>query len=328
MNGERVGVVIPAFQVAPHIGEVIRAVPGDVGLIVVVDDASTDGTSERAAATGDPRLRVVRHSENRGVGAATLSGMDRAVAEGCTVLVKMDGDGQMDPALIGELVQPILDGEADVVKGNRFGDPWGLRRMPLLRRAGNLALSFLAKISTGCWQVFDPTNGFFAVDASVYGRLNRNWIHDRFFFEISLLFALNLEGAVIQNVTMAAAYGDETSSLSLGRALGEFPFLLTRQFLRRVWLQYFVLGFSVASLFLVCGAVLAAFGTAWGGLAWARSIRAGVPATTGTVMIAVLPLILGFELLIQTVVFDVTRAPTRPRSRLWRRRWQQGPPVL
>lgn len=254
--------------------------------------------------------------------------MDRAVAEGCTVLVKMDGDGQMDPGLIGELVRPVLEGEADVVKGNRFGDPRGLRRMPFARRAGNLALSFLTKISTGCWQVFDPTNGFFALDASVFGRLNRNWIHDRYFFEISLLFALNLEGAVIQNVTMAAAYGDETSSLSLGRALGEFPFLLARQFLRRIWLQYFVLGFSVASLFLVCGSFLAAFGAVWGALAWARSARAGVPATTGTVMIAVLPVILGFELLIQTIVFDVTRVPTRPRSRLWRRRWQQGPPVL
>jgi glycosyltransferase involved in cell wall biosynthesis len=322
---ERIGVVIPAYQVARHIGQVIGRIPEGVDRIFVVDDASTDGTSDRAAEVRDPRLCVLRHPENRGVGAAMLTGMDRAAAEGCTVIVKLDGDGQMDPGLIAELARPILDGEADFVKGNRFADPWTLRRMPLVRRAGNLALSFLAKISTGCWQVFDPTNGYFAVDASVYSRLNKNMVHRRYFFEISFLFALNLQGAVIQNMTMPASYGDEPSSMSIGRVLRDFPFLLVRQFLRRIWLQYFVLGFSVASLFLVAGAFLSAFGAAWGAWAWARSLREGVPATTGTVMIAVLPLILGFELLIQTVVFDVTRIPTRPQSRFWRWRWQRPP---
>jgi hypothetical protein len=198
--------------------------------------------------------------------------------------------------------------------------------MPFVRRAGNLGLSFLTKISSGCWQVFDPTNGFFAMDASVYSRLNKNMIHDRYFFEISLLFALNLQGAVIHNVTMPATYGDELSSMSLGRILWEFPSLLARQFLRRIWLQYFVLGFSVASLFLVCGVLLSTFGAVWGATAWARSLREGVPATTGTVMISVLPLILGFELLIQTIVFDVTRVPTRPRSKL--RRWRSQRPFF
>jgi dolichol-phosphate mannosyltransferase len=322
---ERIGVVIPAYEVARHIGQVIRGVPDAVDRIILVDDASQDGTADRAAEVQDPRLCVLRHPENRGVGAATLTGMDQAAAEGCTIIVKMDGDGQMDPGMIAELVRPILDGEADFVKGNRFGDPGTIRRMPRMRRAGNLALSFLTKISSGCWQVFDPTNGFFAMDASVYSRLNKGLIHRRYFFEISLLFALNLQGAVLHNVTMPAYYGDELSSMSLGRVLWEFPSLLGRQFSRRIWLQYFVLGFSVASLFLVAGVFLSAFGTVWGAAAWAKSLREGIPATTGTVMISVLPLILGFELLIQTIVFDVTRVPTRPQSRLWRWRWQRPP---
>jgi glycosyltransferase involved in cell wall biosynthesis len=322
---ERLGVVIPAYRVADRIGPVLAGIPAEVDLIVLVDDASPDGTAERASESRDPRLIVLRHAANRGVGAATLTGLDRAVAEGCTVVVKMDGDGQMDPALVGDLVRPIFDGDADFVKGNRFGDPTALRRMPFARRTGNLALSFLTKMSTGCWQVFDPTNGFFAVDSSVYMRLNRALIHERYFFEISLLLALNLQGAVIQNVTMPASYGGAPSSMSLLRVLREFPLLLVRQFLRRIWLQYFVLGFSVASLFLVCGTLLGVFGTAWGAWAWARSIRDGIPATTGTVMIAVLPLILGFQLLIQTIVFDVTRAPTRPQSRLWRWRSLRPP---
>ncbi len=325
MTQEMIGVVIPAYQVARHIEQVLAGIPAWVDRIVVVDDASQDGTADLAAGVRDPRLEVLRHSSNRGVGAAMLTGLDRAAEMGCTVVVKMDGDGQMDPALIRELVQPIVDGEADFVKGNRFADPWTLRRMPRVRRMGNLVLSFLTKISTGCWQVFDPTNGFFALDVSVFARLNRNLIHDRYFFESSLLLALRLEDAVILNIPMPANYGDETSSLSIGRVLLEFPFLLARQFARRIWLQYFVLGFSVASLFLLCGGLMVVFGAVWGGVAWAVSIRSNVPATTGTVMIAVLPLILGFELLIQTVVFDVTRVPTRPRSKLWRQRWQRPP---
>jgi glycosyltransferase involved in cell wall biosynthesis len=322
---ERIAVVIPAYQVARHIAQVLAGIPAWVDQIIVVDDASQDGTADLAAGVRDPRLEVVRHESNRGVGAAMMTGIDQASRSGCTVVVKMDGDGQMDPALIGDLVEPILDGEADFVKGNRFADPWTLRRMPRIRRVGNLALSFLTKISSGCWQVFDPTNGFFALDVSVFARLNRNLIHDRYFFESSLLLALRLQDAVILNIPMPANYGDETSSMSIGRVLVEFPFLLARQFARRIWLQYFVLGFSVASLFLVCGTLSCAFGAVWGALAWAASIRQGLPATTGTVMIAVLPLILGFELLIQAVVFDVTRVPTRPRSKLWRRRWQRPP---
>jgi glycosyltransferase involved in cell wall biosynthesis len=267
-------------------------------------------------------LLVLKHPTNKGLGGAMLTGMDHAAGEGCTIIVKMDGDGQMDPGLIIELVRPILDGEADFVQGNRFADPWTIRRMPFLRRAGNLGLSFLTKISSGCWQVFDPSNGFFAIDVSVYSQLNKNMIHDRFFFPISLLFALHLQDAVIFNVPMSAKYGDEKSSMSLGRVAWEFPALLIRQFLARIWLQYFVLNFSAASLFLLCGTFLFAFGAVWGTSALARSFRTGIAATTGTVMIAVLPLILGFELLIQTIVFDVTRVPTRPRSKLWRSRWQ------
>lgn len=321
---EHIGVVIPAYQAARSIGNVIENIPKWVDMIIVVDDGSLDGTYERATEVQDRRLHVLKHPTNRGVGAAVLMGFDYAAAEGCTIIVKMDGDGQMDPNLIIELIRPIIEGEADFVKGNRFADPTTIRRMPFFRRAGNLALSFLAKLSTGCWQVFDPTNGFFAMDVSVYTRLNKKMIHERYFFEISFLFALNLQGAVIFNVPMEANYGDEISSMSLGRVLLEFPLLLLRQFLRRIWLQYFVLGFSVASLFLVSGLFLSVFGAGWGIIAWARSLSKGIPATTGTVMIAVLPLILGFQLLIQTIVFDVTRVPARPRSRLWRHRWQRA----
>ena len=320
---ERIAVVIPAYRVARHIADVVSGIPDWVDRIVVVDDASQDGTFDLAAEVRDPRVRVLRHPSNRGVGAAMLTGMDYAAGEGCTIVVKMDGDGQMDPSLVAELIQPIMDGEADFVKGNRFADPWTLRRMPFLRRVGNLVLSFLTKISSGCWQVFDPTNGFFALDVSVFSRLNKNLVHARYFFETSLLLALRLQDAVILNIPMPANYGDETSSMSIGRVLWEFPSLLVRQFARRIWLQYFVLGFSVASLFLVCGTFLCAFGTVWGAVAWVASFRKGIPATTGTVMIAVLPFILGFELLIQTIVFDVTKVPTRPRSKLWRRRRQR-----
>jgi glycosyltransferase involved in cell wall biosynthesis len=307
------------YRVAAQIGAVIRGLPDWVWRIVVVDDASPDDSAAQALAVGDPRVVLVRHEHNQGVGGAMLTGFNTAAALGAQVMVKMDGDGQMRPEYLERMVTPILAGQANYVKGNRFYHTRNITQMPLLRRLGNMALSFMTKMASGYWNVFDPTNGYLALDCGIFQELDQERIHRRYFFESSMLVELNLARAVVTEVTMPAYYAGERSSLSLGRVLFEFPGLLLRGFLRRIWFQYFVLDFSVGSLLMVLGLLMTLFGAIWGGIWWRNSIITGKTASTGTVMLAALPLILGFELLLQALIFDVQNIPRNVVARFPRR---------
>ena len=316
----RVAVVIPAFRVARHIEKVVRGVPGFVSAIVVVDDASPDDTASIVAGLGDPRVHLLRHERNGGVGAAMITGYRKALELGADVVVKMDGDDQMNPKHLLPLLEPILAGEADYTKGSRFFHTRQLRQMPLVRRAGNLGLSFLTKASSGYWDVFDPTNGYTAIHRRVLEVLDWNNIDRRWFFETSMLLELNLARAVVRDVHMPAKYADERSSLSAAGALVRFPGRLFAAFFRRLWMQYFVRDFSPVSLFLIAGAFLSLFGTVWGLAHWVHSARTGSQASTGPVMIAVVPLILGVQLLLQAVSLDIQNTPKVPFSRSSARR--------
>lgn len=311
---EKLCVVIPAYRVAGHIEAVINGIPEWIWKIVVVDDKSPDDLADRVTALRNPRVELVRHEVNKGVGGATLTGFDRAVELGATVLIKMDGDGQMDPAFLPELLEPIVNGEADFVKGNRFGRLESISRMPFHRRMGNLFWSFLTKVGSGYWNVFDPNNGYLAVDADVYRRLDKKYLHPRYFFETSLLVELNITRAVAEEVPMPAIYAGEPSSLSVFKVITTFPGLLLSRYFRRIWLQYFVLNFSVGTIFMTLGSIMSLFGIIWGAVWWRTSIVTGVPATAGTVMVASLPLILGFQMLIQALTLDVQSVPTFPVS--------------
>jgi dolichol-phosphate mannosyltransferase len=311
---ERVCVVIPMYRVESYIQKVIANIPSWVWKIVVVDDASPDRSSEMALASGDERVILVKHNQNQGVGGAMLSGYAKALELGATILVKMDGDDQMPSEYLPDLIQVILSGQADYAKGNRFIDTHQILKMPLARRIGNLGLSFYTKLASGYWNIFDPTNGFTAVDAFVFQRLDLNRIHQRYFFETSMLIELSLHRAVINDVMIPARYSGEISSLSVRRVLVEFPLLLFQGFIRRFWLQYFVLDFSIGSIFFVMGTLLTIFGSVFGGIFWARSILTGIAATTGTVMLAVLPVTLGFQLLLQGIVYDTQNHPFTPVS--------------
>jgi len=235
----KVAVIIPAFCEEARITETIKTLPSWVDHIVAVDDASTDGTYEALANSQEPRLIVIKLPENGGVGAATLAGFERALQLDADVLVKMDGDGQMDPAQLPGLLEPIRRGEADYVKGNRFLHTRELVKMPLLRRLGNIGLSFMTKLASGYWAVFDPTNGYVAIHSAAVSLFDSTRIHKRFFFESSILCELGLNRAVVLDVYIPARYGDKISTLSERRAFFEFPPLLLSGFLRRMLIQYF-----------------------------------------------------------------------------------------
>lgn len=215
-DAPRIAVVIPCFRVKRFILEVLAGIGPEVSDVFVVDDACPEGTGDLVEAEcRDPRVRVVRHETQRGVGGATLTGYRRAIDAGATVIVKVDGDGQMDPALVPRMAAPILAGSADYTKGNRFYRPDDLTPMPATRLIGNALLSFVTKFSTGYWEVFDPTNGFTAIHARVAAELPFEKIAPGYFFESDLLFRLGTLRAVVVEVPMAARYEDEESNLRI-----------------------------------------------------------------------------------------------------------------
>jgi dolichol-phosphate mannosyltransferase len=312
LEGLRVAVIIPAYRAADTIGKVVTGIPAWVSAIYVVDDASQDETATRLRAVPDPRIQLIVHDVNRGVGGAMVTGYQRALHEGMDICVKMDADGQMDPEYLLALIEPLVSGRADYAKGNRFHDVQALRQMPGLRKIGNAGLSFLIKAASGQWHVFDPTNGYTAIHRAALTAIDLPQLHPRYFFESSMLILLRRHNAVVEDVRIPARYGEETSHLNVHRALVEFPWLFLRQGLQRILWQYFVADFNAVSLFLISGVPLVTYGLVFGLYHWIQSYSRNALTPTGTVMLAVLPLILGFQFLLQALVLDVQSVPRQP----------------
>lgn len=309
----RIAVVIPCFRVASRVLDVIKRIGPEVGWIIAVDDACPERSGDVIERNcHDPRVRVLRHGKNLGVGGAVMSGYQIAQTLPADAIVKLDGDGQMDPALIPRLCEPLLRGRADYVKGNRFYRVRHVSGMPIARMIGNAVLSFLTKLSSGYWQLFDPTNGFTAIHGALLSELDYPRIAQRYFFESDLLYHLNQLRAVVVEMPMASRYGDEPSSLRPLRMIGPFLRGNIQNGIKRVLYSYFLRGFSVASLELLIGVALLAFGLAFGSWHWWLSRVGGIPATAGTVMLASLPLIIGSQFLLSWLGFDIAAEPRYP----------------
>ncbi len=309
----RVAVVIPCYRERERILSVIEAVPARVARIFVVDDGCPDGTGAKVEAEcGDPRVAVLRHDRNRGVGAATVTGYRAALAEGAEIVVKIDGDGQMDPALIGRFVRPVESGQADYAKGNRFYRLEDATAMPGVRLVGNAALSFMNKLSTGYWQIFDPTNGYTAIHAKVIRLLPLERLASGYFFETDMLFRLALARAVVIDVPVRARYQGERSDLRIGRAVPVFMVGHAKNFLKRLFYNYFLRDFSVASLEWILGPSALLFGILFGTYKWIDSAGQGVAATAGTVMLAALPTIVGLQFILSALSYDMENRPRIP----------------
>lgn len=307
-----IAVVIPCHRCLDHIDGVLARVGPEVTRIVVVDDACPEGTGKHVEGMASPRVTVLYQDENTGVGGAVLRGMAHARAAGAEVLVKIDGDGQMAPELVERFVAPIANGEADYTKGNRFYARRFVRDMPVGRFLGNGTLSFLTKLSSGYWNVFDPTNGYVAISGAVFDELPLDGIHPRYFFETDMLCQLSLVRAVVMDVPMRAVYGGERSGISPIRHV--LPFLRghAARFVHRVTYNYFLRGFEIGSLYLAAGIPMLLFGLIFGIWQWASLSAAGVTASAGTVMLAALPVILGFVLILNFLSVDVMMVPKEP----------------
>ena len=311
----RVAVTIPSYKVRAHVLDVIASIPPRVQRIYVVDDKCPQHSGELVEEQcRDPRVRVIFHEENQGVGGAVGSGYRAAIEEGMDIVVKVDGDGQMDPALIPHFTRPIERGRADYTKGNRFYRPESLKGMPPIRLFGNAALSFINKLSTGYWSIMDPTNGYTAIHTSVLREMPLHKLEKRYFFETDMLYHLNTMRAVVHDVPMDAVYADEESSLKVSKVLPEFIVKHVNRFFKRYVYLYLLRDFNIGSLYSLLGVVLCGLGVVFGGWAWLRSLTTGQPATSGTVMLAALPLIIGIQFLIAFLHHDVERVPSQPLS--------------
>jgi glycosyltransferase involved in cell wall biosynthesis len=292
----------------------VANIPSYVRTIIAVEDKSTDDTRARLAAIQDPRLIVIEHEKNCGVGAAMISGFRRALELDLDIVVKMDGDDQMDPAFIPALLRPLIAGRADMSKGNRYTDLQALRAMPLLRIIGNAGLTFLVKAASGHWSLFDPANGFFALRSGVLRSVNVERLPQRYFFESGLLIKLGILRAVVLDVAIPAKYADEQSSLSVVRTLLGFPPRLCAGLFKRLFWRYFVYDFTALSLFILLGVPAFLGGAIYGSWLWWDLHGQGVYAQPGQVMLAAMPIILGAQLLLQAIALDIANTPRTPLS--------------
>jgi dolichol-phosphate mannosyltransferase len=320
-NSPTIAVVIPSYKVTNHILDVIKSIGAEVCRIYVIDDCCPDGSGDLVEKNClDERVFVIRHTENQGVGGAVMTGYRAAINDGIDIIVKIDGDGQMDPALIPDFVEPILLGEADYTKGNRFFDLEEIRSMPKIRLFGNAVLSFMTKISSGYWDLFDPTNGYTAIHREVARRLPLKKISRRYFFETDMLFRLNTLHAVAIDIPMDAKYGEEVSNLKISSVVGEFLFKHILNFWKRVFYNYYLRDISLASFELPLGIVMLFLGVAFGLTRWIVSFRSGITTPAGTVMLSALPIILGTQFILAFIGFDIASVPRRPfhRARAFR----------
>jgi len=306
--------VIPCYNVASHIAAVLAAVPDYVDQVIAVDDGSRDDTLNRLEAATDKRVEIVRHDRNRGVGAAMRTGLARGAEAGADLLVKVDGDDQMDLAELSKLLDALVDDpRSGYAKGNRLVDQKALSRMPRLRVIGNFALTFLTKLASGYWYVVDPQNGYLAIRRVVWELLDPARISDGYFFENDMLVGLNILDIPVRDVPIPARYGDERSYLRVRRVLLPFAFLLIRRTIYRVYAKYMLRDFSPIALFLLAGLPLFIWGVVFGAYQWWSHAQEGIATPTGTVIVSVVPLILGFQLLLQALVLDIQNSPRSRR---------------
>lgn len=313
ISDQKIATVIPCYKVKKHILKVISDIILDVDKIYVVDDCCPEGTGDFVIANcTDPRVIVVRCEENQGVGGAVMTGYSAAIKDGMDIIVKVDGDGQMDPLLIPAFITPILNGEADYTKGNRFFDLEEIQQMPKVRLFGNAALSFMTKLSSGYWDLFDPTNGFTAIHSDVAKHLPMKKISRRYFFETDMLFRLNTLRAVVVDIPMDAKYADEVSNLKISKVIGEFFFKHLRNMGKRIFYNYYLRDMSLASIELPIGLLMITLGGIFGLSHWISSMQSGIETSAGTVMFSALPLILGTQFTLAFIGHDVQSIPKRP----------------
>ncbi|HWM24526.1 MAG TPA: glycosyltransferase family 2 protein [Chthoniobacterales bacterium] len=319
VSGEfrKIAVVIPCYRVRDRLRGVVESLPDWIDAIIVVDDGCPEKSYEvLSEGPADVRVALVRHESNQGVGGAMITGFRKALEGDYEIIVKIDGDGQMDPAHLADIVHPIASGLCDFAKGNRFIHLENLRAMPFARRMGNVGLTFLTKFASGQWHLSDPTNGYLAIHREALRLLSFKRLSQGYFFETSLLIQLNIIRAVAFDIPIPARYAGERSSLSITRALFGFPPRLLWGLMNRFLWRYCFYDVNATTFCLIIGGLMTIGGVSFGAYRWVEGSLTGQFQSAGTVALSLLPTIIGMQLLLQALVLDVVDMPRLPLSRL------------
>jgi glycosyltransferase involved in cell wall biosynthesis len=305
IDGKTVAVVVPAYDEEALIAETLAGIPGFVDRIYVVDDASRDGTAERARAVGDPRVEVLAHEQNRGVGAAIVTGYKRSLADRIDVTAVMAGDNQMDPGELESIVGPVVRGELDYAKANRLftGQAWEV--MPRTRYLGNAMLSLLTKIASGYWHVADSQAGYTAISRSALELLDLDRVYERYGFPNDMLVHLNVWNARVRDVPSRPVYGvGERSGIRLRKVVPRISWLLCKAFLWRMREKYVIRDFHPLVFFYALGVLMTVAGLALGILETVlRILGHGIPPAT--IVLVALLLIAGTQFTLFAMWFDM-----------------------
>jgi len=319
MNNEmpKVAVVIPCYKVSKNLKSVLNEIGPEVTFIYCVDDNCPEESWKTAEsiAKNDSRIHVIRREKNGGVGAAVISGYKAALEDDAEIIVKIDGDGQMSPKLVPKFIKPITENRADFIKGNRFYDLRSISGMPFVRIFGNSILSFINKLSSGYWDLFDPNNGYTAIHAKVLKLIPLEKLNERFFHEADMLFRLSTVKAVVKNIPMDSVYDDEKSNLSILNILVTFPYLHLNRTAKRIFYNYFLRNFNIASLYFILGLFLSIFGFWYGIDSLIELSKSNMTASAGTVMLAAMPIIIGNTYLVGFLAYDMQDTPKDPIHR-------------
>jgi glycosyltransferase involved in cell wall biosynthesis len=304
-EGKRVGVVVPAYDEEALIGATLGGIPELVDRIIVVDDGSSDRTSERAQAVGDPRVEVLSHEQRSGVGAATVTGYRRALADGIDVVVVMNGDNQMDPEDLPKLVAPVARGELDYAKANRLASGQAWQLIPKTRFFGNAILSMLTKVASGYWHVADSQSGYTVVSREMLELLDLDHIYTNYGFPNDMLVHLNVWNARVRDFPSRPIYGvGERSNMRYRHVVPRIAWLLVRGFFWRLWEKYVKRDFHPLVFFYVMGFIATLAGVLLGLVVVGYRI-AGYSIPIATVVLVALLVISGLQFTLFAMWFDM-----------------------
>jgi glycosyltransferase involved in cell wall biosynthesis len=305
---QRIGVVIRAYNEERQIEMVLRTLPEFVDSIIVVDDCSKDATAARCEAlkpTFGERLTVIRHEHNTGVGGATVTGLRAALTMDLDTVVVIDGDGQMDPADVPAILEPLVSGRADFVKGNRLFSGQAWQKTPKVRYLGNAMLSLLTKVASGYWHVADSQAGYTAISKRALASIDLNRLHPRYAYENSMLIQLNIGNWRVEDVHLEPRYGiGEKSSMRIIKVIPDIASVLVKGFLSRMFEKYVIRDFHPLVFFYAIGTILVVIGFALGLLEVFHRVVNGQVASASVVLVALL-IISGLQLLLFAMWFDM-----------------------
>jgi len=305
---KKICAVVPAFNEEEHILQVINSMPLFVDYIIVIDDSSSDNTYKMAANSNDPRVIPIKHEINQGVGGAIVTGHKKAMELGLDISVVMAGDAQMDPKYLPKLLDPLIDEGYHYSKGNRFMRKDSLKGMPKLRVIGNMFLTFLNKLSSGYWNIFDPQNGYTAIKLNVFEELDVEQLAKRYEFENSMLLHLNIGNFRVKDVPIPSLYGNEKSKIKLYKFIPKTSLFLLKGFLYRMYQKYTLRNFHPIVIFLFFGFLFFASGFLVGLVLFYLYMK-NISISAGTTMLSVLPMILGLQLILTGIILDVYETP-------------------